>query len=85
MAVSIITGVIQVNEFRNNSIMSQGKGVANGWSYVNKMNLAVGQVAGNMNLIPSGVNLIIDPDLFDANLPNSGGQSPPIGGVSEVV
>ncbi|MCL6635132.1 MAG: hypothetical protein K6T29_05110 [Peptococcaceae bacterium] len=80
MAVAIFTGGIQVNQFRNNASMNQGKNVENGWDYISKTNIVIGQIAGNANFIPSGGNLLIDPDLIDNNLPNAGGQSPNSGG-----
>lgn len=85
MAVSILTGVIQINQLQNNANMSQGKAVANGWAITSKVNLTSGQVAGNLNLIPAGANILIDPDLLEMNIPNNGGQSPTTGGNAEVV
>ncbi|MDF9407987.1 hypothetical protein L7E55_06375 [Pelotomaculum isophthalicicum JI] len=85
MAVSILNGAIQVNEFRNNANLNQGKAVANAWSFWSKANTSVGPVPGNLNLITSGANIIIDNDLFDMNVPNAGGQSPVTGGNAEVI
>ncbi|OPY58283.1 MAG: hypothetical protein A4E55_01010 [Pelotomaculum sp. PtaU1.Bin035] len=85
MAVSIINGAIQVNEYRNNANINQGKTVANAWSFWSKGNTSIGPIAGNLNLITSGANIIFDNDLFDMNIPNAGGQSPVIGGNAEVV
>lgn len=85
MAVSIITGVIQVNQFYNNANMVQGKAALNAWDFVSKINLTFGQISGNLNLIPSGLNVLSDPDLIETNIPNNGGQSPVIGNNAEVV
>ena len=84
MAVSIITGVLQVNQIRNNATLNQGKIVANAWGYTQKTN-TVAQIAGNLNFIPSGAVILSDPDLLDTNIPNAGGQSPTTGGNAEVI
>ncbi|MCL6635131.1 MAG: hypothetical protein K6T29_05105 [Peptococcaceae bacterium] len=85
MAVAIFNGVIQVNQFRGNSPLNQGKNVENGWEHIAKGNFIVAQIAGNLNLNPSVANILLDPDLIDNNLPNVGGQSPNIGGNAEVL
>jgi len=77
--VSVINGAIQINEFRNNAVFNQGKTVANAYSYLSKANENVGTVAGNFNVIASGLNIVLDPDGIDSNLPNQGAQSPLIG------
>ncbi len=85
MAVAVISGFTWVNQFRNNANMFQGKGVSNSWTYNTKTNLSVGQVAGNLNVFPTGVNIINDPDLFD-HMVNEGEIKPPIGpSIAEVV
>lgn len=72
MAVSIFNGgIIRVNSLSNNSFMSQGKNVTNGWSFVGKSNFSVGHISGNLNLVPSGSNIINDPDLKDTPQSNS--------------
>lgn len=72
MAVAIFNGgIIQVNSLHNNSFMSQGKNVANGWSYIAKTNSSVGHISGNLNRVPSGVNIITDPDILDTPQSNS--------------
>ncbi|AGL02360.1 hypothetical protein [Desulfoscipio gibsoniae] len=72
MAVTIFNGgIIKVNSLRNNSFMSQGKNVTNGWSFIAKSNHSVGQISGNLNWVPSGSNIINDPDLIDAPQTNS--------------
>jgi hypothetical protein len=83
VAVSIITGALQVNQLRNNANLSQGKFVANAWSIFGKAN-TIAQIAGNLNFIPSGAVILSDSDLLDTNIPNAGGQSPVVGGNSEV-
>ncbi|SFR08714.1 hypothetical protein [Desulfoscipio geothermicus] len=85
MAVSVITGGIQVNSIRNNSKLNQGKNVSNGWSITTKTNLCVGEVGGNLNLIPSGVNILKDCDLLDGPTNNTIGPSPTGGSVVEVI
>jgi len=85
VAVSILTGAIQINSLRNNANVYQGKTVANAWSITSKTNFAFGQLNGNFNLIPAGVNILNDSDLLDTNIPNAGGQSPTAGGNAEVV
>lgn len=84
MAVSIITGVVQVNELRNNANLSQGKFVANGWAINSKTNI-IDEIAGNLNILPVGAVILSDPDLLDTNMPNAGGQSPTTGGNAEVI
>ncbi len=76
MAVCIFNGFIQVNQLRNNASLNEGKNVANGWGYYSKTNISVGQIAGNINFIPSAGNLLNDCDIVDTNIPNAGGQSP---------
>lgn len=76
MVVAIYNGFIQVNELNQGSSINFGKNVQNGTALYNKLNQAVGQNAGNFNLILSGANVINDPDISDFNLPNAGGQSP---------
>lgn len=83
MMVSVVNGAIQINQIRNNSLFNQGKLVANSWAYYNKSNMSVGQIAGNLNVITSGLNILCDPDAIDNNLPNAGGQSPTVGGNTE--
>lgn len=85
MAVSILTGAIQINSLRNNANVYQGKTVANAWSHTSKTNFVFGQIDGNFNLTPTGVNILNDSDLLDTNIPNNGGQSPVTGGNAEVV
>ncbi len=65
MAVLIINQVTQVNQFRNNANMFQGKGVADGYTLNTKGNFSVGQIAGNFNTFFVGANVIIDPDITD--------------------
>jgi len=80
MAVGILNGCIKVNSIRNNSHLNQGKSVANGWSITEKTNFMIGQIAGNLNLIPSGVNILSDPDLDDSPEVNTIASSTPTGG-----
>ncbi len=68
MAVAIFSGFNQINEIRNNSNWSQGKGSFNSWTYMAKANSNVVDIAGNLNILPTGVNLINDLDLFDTLL-----------------
>jgi hypothetical protein len=84
VAVSIITGVLQVNQLRNNANLSQGKFVANAWSIFGKTNV-FDQIAGNLNIVPTGAVILGDSDLIDTNIPNAGGQSPVVGGNAEVI
>ncbi len=65
MAVLIINQVTQVNQFRNNANMFQGKGVANGYTLNTKGNFSVGQIAGNFNAFFIGANVIFDSDITD--------------------
>ncbi|MCG8402677.1 MAG: hypothetical protein MJA84_13975 [Firmicutes bacterium] len=72
MAVAIINGgIIKVNSLSNNSFMNQGKNVANGWTFIAKTNFSIGLIGGNLNWVPSGVNIISDPDFKDAPQNNS--------------
>jgi len=65
MAVLIVNGITQVNQFRTNANMFQGKGVANGWTMNAKSNFGIGQVAGNFNSFITGTIITNDPDLVD--------------------
>ncbi len=78
MAVAIISGFNQINEIRNNSNWSQGKGAFNSWTYMAKLNANVGQIAGNLNTFPTGVNFINDLDLIDTTLTEASFK-PPVG------
>lgn len=75
MAVAIINGVIRINQFRTNAGMGQGKNVFEPWTMNTKSNLALGQVAGNLNFFASGANIINDPDLVDNPIVDNGIKS----------
>jgi hypothetical protein len=79
MAVGIWIGAIQTGEFRNNAALAQGKQVQNGWTQYAKTNDNLGQVNGNFNLVPSGINIINDISFIEMFFPNAGGQSPVLG------
>ncbi|KNZ70442.1 hypothetical protein Tfer_0623 [Thermincola ferriacetica] len=85
MAVAIITGFNQINQLRNNANLSQGKGVFDSWTYMAKANISVGQVAGNLNTFPTGVNLINDVDLIDSVITDAGLKSPVGPSIIEVI
>lgn len=70
MAVSIISGLNQANEIRNNATWSQGKIVIQDWSYYSKRNIVLGETPGNLNLFVTGVNILADTDLVDTAIPN---------------
>jgi len=78
MAVVINTGFVQVNQLRNNANFVQGKGAFNSWTYNTKANIMIGQVAGNANIFPTGVNVLNDMDALDQLLAE-GEFKPPIG------
>lgn len=84
MAVAVYNGFFSVNQFRNNANMNQGKNVLNGYAYFAKANFAIGQIAGNFNLIPTAANILNDPDAVDNVMPNAAGQSPIGGSMAEV-
>ncbi|MDN5344957.1 MAG: hypothetical protein PWQ18_1070 [Clostridia bacterium] len=75
MAVAIFNGIIRVNQFRTNASMSQGKCVSDAWTMNSKSNITLGQVAGNLNVFPTGVNILNDPDLVDSTIVDSGLKS----------
>ncbi len=85
MAVLFSNGIIQINELRNDAVFSQGKTVADGWSFIGKTNIAVGQVPGNFNVFPAGVNFLLDSDLSDMLVPNAGVLSPTVGSIPEAL
>lgn len=81
MAVAIFNaGIIQVDTFRNNAFFNQGKNVSNGWSYIAKTNLSVGEISGKLNWVPSGANIINDPDLRDGPTSATIGSNSPTAG-----
>ncbi|GBF32041.1 hypothetical protein DCCM_0232 [Desulfocucumis palustris] len=83
MEMLICNGSIHINEIRNNAGMSQGKNIANGWSYYSKTNSAIGQIAGNRNTLPTGLNFLNDCDYFDTIMTNAGGNSSTSGSIIE--
>jgi hypothetical protein len=85
MAVGVWVGAIQAGEFRNNSCIIQGKQVMNGWTLYAKTNENLGQVAGNFDIVPSGVNIVNDANFIEMYFPNSSGQSPSLGNNIEAV
>jgi hypothetical protein len=85
MAAWVWVGAIQVGEFRNNAGLAQGKQVQNGWTQYAKTNDNLGQVNGNFDLVPSGVNIINDFNFIEMFFPNANGQSPVLGNNVEVV
>lgn len=85
MAVGIWVGAIQIAEIRNNANLMQGKQVQNAWSMIAKSNFAIGQVNGNFDIVPSGVDIVNDCDVIDMNIPNAAGQSPVLGNNLEVM
>jgi hypothetical protein len=85
MAVGVWIGVLQVTEFRNNATMAQGKQVQNGWSQYAKTNDNLGQVNGNFDLVPVGVNILNNFNFIENFFPNSSGQSPVLGNNLEVM
>jgi len=72
MAVGIVTGFIQVNTLRTNATLSQGKNVLDSWAMNSKTNTALGEVSGNINLVPIGANILIDPDCIDTTIMDNG-------------
>lgn len=83
--VNVTTGAVQINQLNTNSNFNQGDLVANGSSIFSKTNAMITQIGGNFNMITSGINFVFDPDALDYNLPNAGGQSPPMGGIAQVL
>ncbi|MGI9862051.1 hypothetical protein SDD30_11800 [Moorella naiadis] len=75
MAVAIINGVIQVVQFRTNAAMSQGKCVSDAWTLNTKSNITLGQVNGLFNFLPTGANILYDPDFIDSNIIDGGLKS----------
>lgn len=65
MAVAIVNGIIQINQFRTNATMSQGKNVIDNWTLNGKTNIVIGQIAGNFNFFPTGANILNDPSVVD--------------------
>jgi len=83
MELVIYNGKIQINVIRNNGAVNQGKNLVNGWKFYTKANYCIGQVAGNLNMIPVANNLLNDADLVDADFHNAGALSPVSGNIIE--
>lgn len=83
MEITIYNGGIQINVIRNNGAVNQGKNVANSWQYYAKANYCIGQVAGNLNIIPVANNFLNDTDLIDADFHNAAAFSPVGGSIIE--
>ncbi|GAF26156.1 hypothetical protein [Neomoorella thermoacetica] len=75
MAVAVITGIIRINQFRTNAGMGQGKNVFEPLTMNTKSNMALGQVAGNLNFFSTGANIINDPDIIDNPIVDNGLKS----------
>jgi len=77
VAIIVNTGLIQVNEFRINAAMNQGMSTGDSWTDSSKTNYGMGQIPGNVNLVPIGANIVIDTDFIDTII---GGEiKPPLG------
>lgn len=83
MSVVIFCGCIQVNSINGNASYNQGTNVAHGWEYFAKSNNAFGSIAGNLNTIPCGANILYDPDLLDTNMPGAGSFCPSASAIVE--
>jgi hypothetical protein len=85
MAVLITNGVIQINQFRTNALMNQGKTSTNSWIINTKSNIVLGQVAGNFNVFSTGANILSDPEVIDNPIINNSVEANLAPGILELI
>ncbi|MGE5485475.1 MAG: hypothetical protein ACM3X4_10700 [Ignavibacteriales bacterium] len=83
MAAFVSRIILQINQLRATSLVSQGQTTANAWSFLGKDNVVVGEISGNLNVVPVCVAVLNDCDVSDLFFPNQGFDSPAIGPIAE--